>query len=127
MKDETCGASVKSFIELKGKMYTYITEDEHECKKAKSINNIIVDDALKYEKYKNILFNATYMNHEMNRIQRKNHHSGTYTINKISFSCYNDKNYHILKMETMGHRIFINLLVNHTKMIFKMKKLKKLC
>ena len=29
---------MKLFVKLKEKMYTYITEDDHECKKAKDIN-----------------------------------------------------------------------------------------
>ena len=54
---------MKLFVKLKAKMYTYITEDDHECKKAKDIN-----DKLKYEDYKNVLLNATFI--------------------KISISCY---------------------------------------
>ena len=41
MKDETCGVPIKSFVGLKGKMYTFIMEDKNECKKAKEINNYI--------------------------------------------------------------------------------------
>ena len=38
MKDETWYMSIKGFAGLKVKMYTYITKNEHECKKAKNIN-----------------------------------------------------------------------------------------
>ena len=59
-------------------MYTYITEEDHECKKTKGISNSVVEDELKYEDYKNILlFNVTYMTHEMNKIQSKNHNIRT--------------------------------------------------
>ena len=37
MKDETCGLPIKRFVRLKAKMYSYIIEDDHECKKAKDI------------------------------------------------------------------------------------------
>ena len=37
-------------------------------KKQKKINKNVVDDELKYEDYKNVLFNRSYMRHEMNRI-----------------------------------------------------------
>ena len=30
-------------------MYSYIIEDNHECKKTKSINNSVVEDKLKYK------------------------------------------------------------------------------
>ena len=48
-------------------------EDEHQSKKAKGINNSNVEDELKCKNYKNVSFNATYMNYRMNRIQSKNH------------------------------------------------------
>ena len=48
---------IKSFVGLKSKMYTFITEDNHESKKAKGI----IDDELKYEDYKNALFNRSYI------------------------------------------------------------------
>ena len=48
---------IKGFVGLKSKMYTFITEDNHESKKAKGI----IDDELKYEDYKNALFNRSYI------------------------------------------------------------------
>ena len=44
MKDETCGVSIKGFAELKYKMYTFITDKNHESKKAKDINKNVLDD-----------------------------------------------------------------------------------
>ena len=44
---------------------------------------------LKYEYYKNVLFNATYINLQMNRIQGKI--KETYRIDKAFLSCYDDK------------------------------------
>ena len=52
MKDETNGAPVKDFVELKSKMYSFITKENHGLKKGKSINKNIVDNELKYEDYK---------------------------------------------------------------------------
>lgn len=37
MKNETCGVSIKSFVELKPKMHTFATEENHKFKKAKGI------------------------------------------------------------------------------------------
>ena len=42
-------------------MYTYITENDPECKKAKDINKNVADDKLKYEDYKTFLFSKVYM------------------------------------------------------------------
>ena len=44
MKDETCDVSIKGFAELKYKMYTFITDKNHESKKAKDINKNVLDD-----------------------------------------------------------------------------------
>ena len=76
--------SIKGFEGLKAKRYTFITEDNHEGKKVKDINENVVDDELKYEDYKNVLFNRSYMRHKVNRIQSKHHNIATYRINKIS-------------------------------------------
>ena len=38
MKDETHGLSIKDFVGLKCKIYTFITEDNRESEKAKSVN-----------------------------------------------------------------------------------------
>ena len=84
MRDETCGVPIKGFVGLKSKIYTLITEEKHESKKAKDINKNVIDDELKYEDYKNVLFNKSYMRNEMNRIQYKDHNIGSYRTNKIS-------------------------------------------
>ena len=93
MKDETYSVPIKGFVGLKSKMCTFIKEDNHESKKAKGINNNVVDDELKYEDYKNVLFNRSYTRHEMNGIQIKDHNIGSYRINEISLSSYNYKKY----------------------------------
>ena len=49
LKDETCGLAIKGFVGLKFKIYTFITEENHEYKKAKGINENFVDDELKHE------------------------------------------------------------------------------
>ena len=40
---------------------------------------------------KDVLLNNKYLRHLMNRIQSKNHRIGTYEINQISLSCFDDK------------------------------------
>ena len=64
IKDETYGLHVTGFVALKAKIYISIKEDNHEYKKAKGINENVVDDKRKYEDYKNILFNRTFLRHE---------------------------------------------------------------
>ena len=58
MKHETNGVTIKCSVGLKSKMYTLITEDNHESKKAKGITKNI-DNEIEYEDCKNILFNRS--------------------------------------------------------------------
>ena len=48
-------------------MYTSILENSHESK-VKCINKNVFDDQLKYDDYKNVLFNKSYMRNEMKTI-----------------------------------------------------------
>ena len=43
--------------------------------------------------YKDVLLNKKCLRHSVNRIQSKDHRIGTYEINKISLSCFDDKIY----------------------------------
>ena len=61
MKDETFGVPRKGFVWLKSKMYISITEANHNSKKQKVIYKNAVDDERKYEDYKKVLFNRSYM------------------------------------------------------------------
>ena len=51
--------------------------------------------ATELDKFKDALFNKKIIRHKMKRIQSKNHKLGTYEINKISLSCFDDKR-HVL-------------------------------
>ena len=69
-------------------MVNYNTEH----KKAKGVNRIVAA-TISYNEYKNVLLNKKCLKHSMNRIQSKDHKMGTYEINKISLSCFDDKIY----------------------------------
>ena len=78
MKDETAGVAIEEFVGLKRKIYSYLVDYNSEHEKAMGINKNVV---------------ATILRHTMNRIQSKDHRIGTYEINKISLSCFDDKIY----------------------------------
>ena len=80
MKDE--------FVGLKSKMYSIKKSDskEHNATKGVSI-------AIEFNKFKDVLFNKKIIKHKMKRIQSKKHKLGTYEIDKISLSCFDDKRY----------------------------------
>ena len=46
-----------------------------------------------FNKFKDVLFNEKIIRHKMKRIQSKKHELGTYEIDKISLSCFNNKRY----------------------------------
>ena len=59
--------------------------DGKESNTAKGVNI-----ATEFNEFKATLFNKKIIKHKMRRIQGKNHKMGTYEINKISLSCFND-------------------------------------
>ena len=52
-----------------------------------------VSIATAFDKFKDVLFNKKTIRHKMKRIQSKKHKLGTYEIDKISLSCFDDKRY----------------------------------
>ena len=49
--------------------------------------------AKELNEFKDVLFNKKIIRHKMKRIQAKKHKIGTYEINKISLSCFDDKRF----------------------------------
>ena len=92
MKDETAGVVIEEFVGLKPKMYSYLVDDNSEHKKGKSVHkNVVV--TIRHNEHKDVLLNKKCLRHSMNRIQSKDHRIGTYEINKISLSYFDDKIY----------------------------------
>ena len=92
MKNKTAGVAIEEFVGLKSKMYSYLVNDNSEHKEAKGMNRNAVA-TISHNEYKDVLLNKKCLRHSMNRIQSKDHKTGTYEINKISLSCFDDKIY----------------------------------
>ena len=60
--------------------------DGKESSTAKGVNI-----ATEFNEFKDTLFNKKVVRHKMKRIQSKKHKIGTYKVNKISLSCFDDK------------------------------------
>ena len=88
MKDEFGGVIVIEFVGLKSKMYSMKKIDGKECNTAKGVSI-----ATEFDKFKDVLFNEKIIRHKMKRIQSKKHKLGTYEIDKISLSCFDNKRY----------------------------------
>ena len=88
MKDEFGGAFVIEFVGLKSKMHSKKKINVKECNTAKGVSI-----ATEFGKFKDVLINEKNIRHKMKRIQSKKHKLGTYEIDKISLSCFDDKRY----------------------------------
>ena len=77
-------------------MYSYI-KDNRKCEKtAKGIKKNIIKNNIKHTDYKNVLFKNKQIKHTMKTIRSSKHQLGSYELNKVSLSCFDDKRY-ILK------------------------------
>ena len=85
MKDEFGGIIVSEFVGLKSKMYStkIIDGKEHNTAKGVSIAT----------EFKDVLFNKKIITQKMKRIRKEKHKLGTYEIDKISLSRFDDKRY----------------------------------
>ena len=92
-KDEAAGIPIIEFIGLRSKMYSYIKDNQKVGKTAKGIKKNIIKNNIKHEDYKNILLENRQMHHTMKTIRSNNHQLGSYEINKVSLSCFDDKRY----------------------------------
>ena len=67
-----------------------MVDDNSEYKKAKGVNKNVVT-TISHNEY--VSLNNKWIRHAMNRIQSKDHRTGTYEIKKFSLPCFDDKIY----------------------------------
>ena len=92
-KDEAAGIPIIEFVGLRSKMYSYIKENQKGGKTAKGIKKNVIKNNIKHDDYKETLFNNKQMYHKMKTIRSENHQLGSYELNKVSLSCFDDKRY----------------------------------
>ena len=88
MKGEYGGVIIDQLIEIKSKMYSIKEIDGSESSTAKGVNI-----ATEINEFKDVLLNKKIIRHNMKRMQAKKHKIGTYEIDKISLSCFDDKRF----------------------------------
>ena len=88
MKDESEGKIIDEFVGLKSKMYSMKNIDGKESNTAKGVNI-----ATEFNEFKDTLFNKKVLRHKMRRIQGKKQKMGTYEMNKIQLSVFDDKSF----------------------------------
>ena len=69
-------------------MHSMLSDDGNKSNKAKGVNT-----ATEFNEFRDTLLNKSIIRHKMKRIQSKKHKLGTYEINKISLSCFDDKRF----------------------------------
>ena len=94
-----------------------LSDDNKESNTAK-----IVNISIELKEYEETLLNKKIIRHKMKKIQSKNHKIGTYEVNKISLSCFDDK-------DLFQMMVFIHLLIftktqknRFSQMIIKKKR-----
>ena len=92
-KDEAAGIPIIEFVGLRSKMYSYIKDNQKGGKTAKGIKKNVIKNNIKHDDYKETLFNNKQMYHKMKTIRSENHQLGSYELNKVSLSCFDDKRY----------------------------------
>ena len=92
-KDEASAVPITEFIGLRSKMYSYIKDNNKGGKTAKGIKKNIIKNNIKHTDYKNVLLENKQMQHTMKTIRSINHQLGSYELNKVSLSCFDDKRY----------------------------------
>ena len=118
MKDVSKGKIVDEFIGLKSKMYSMKYID---CKKSNTAKGVNI--ATEFNEFKDTLFNKKIMRHKMRRIQAKKHKVGTYKIDKISLTCFDNKRFILINgfhTLTYFHKVLIK-----NKRFTRIKKIQK--
>ena len=79
-------------------MYCFLSDDGRESNTPKEVNA-----AIELNENKSILFNKKVIRHKMRKIQSKKHKIGTYEVNKIPLSCFDDKRYILHGVHTLAY------------------------
>lgn len=95
MKDEMGGMPIREFCGIRAKMYSFLTEDGTERKKAKGVAKATLQQ-IQHEDFKNAIFNQEQYFHVMRMIRSDKHEIHTIEQMKKTLNAMDDKRY-ILK------------------------------
>ena len=90
-KDELGGKIMKEFCTHRAKMYTYLTDDDTEHKKAKRTKKRLIKCRLMFENYKGSLFNNKIRLKSQQRLKSDQNKVYTEDINQIALTSNDDK------------------------------------
>ena len=93
MKDEAAGKTIKEFVGLRSKLYSFIMDEGKETKKCKGIKKQVVESSISHEDYKTCLLTGKEQLRKQNILRSYNHEVYTEEVNKIALSAQDDKRY----------------------------------
>ena len=91
MKDELGGKIITEFVTLRPKMYSFLTDDGKEDKKAKGTKKCVIKKMIKFNDYKKCLLNGEIILKSQQRFISNKHDVYTEDVNKIALSNDDDK------------------------------------
>ena len=93
MKDEAGGKTIKEFVGLRAKLYSFVMDDGEETKKCKGVKKQVVESKISHEDYKTCLTTGKEQLRKQNILRSYNHEVYTEEVNKIALSAQDDKRY----------------------------------
>ena len=91
MKDELRGEIITEFVTLRPKIYSYLTDDSKEDKKAKGTKKCVIKKMIKFDYYKKCLLNDEVILKSQQRFISNKDDVYTEDVNKIALSNDDDK------------------------------------
>ena len=92
-KEEAMGKSIKEFVGLRAKLYSYKMDKGEESKKCKGVKKRVVEKSITHEDYKTCLLTGKEQLRKMNIIRSYDHEVYTEEVNKVALSAEDDKRY----------------------------------
>jgi hypothetical protein len=102
MKDEMNGKPISEVVCLRSKMYSFQCAQK-ETKKAKGISSTAVEKELKFQIYKDTLFNESSTMNTFTTIRSHSHNLYVETSRKVGLSAYDDKRYLLNAIESYAY------------------------
>ena len=90
MKDKLSGETMKEFVSLRPKMYSYRVGNS-EPKKCKGIKKCVVKKTISFDDYKRCLFSGESSHRSQLLFRSRKHEVRTLEVNKLALSREDDK------------------------------------
>jgi hypothetical protein len=74
-------------------MYSYVGDKDKTGKTAKGVKKYVIKKYITHDDYRRTLEEGIQMKHSMNTIRSIAHDFGTYSLNKVSLSAFDDKRF----------------------------------